>query len=246
MTARNAAPLKHSLRLSAVFVIVALFAGCQNPWIRVQNLGSSGADITITYYDDNGQPVTTDGQQLPSGQAANFAEGSNNNLPRGYRGSAVIESDQPALALRRVDMAGNTGDMLDGDILNALSGGGSLYLPLIMSHAGAYGTWSSRVSLQNVGDATACVTLTYISATTGTEVSSDPRPPSPRGSTEAGCPNGGHPLAPRATLYRDPDSFGVPAGFTGAIRIDTSANAQNISRTAQLISASVDNWNAPF
>ena len=230
-----------------LFVISFVAIACgSGPSIRVQNLGSVPAYVNVTYFDASGSVVTGDGGGLAPGQAANFAIGSNKNLPAGFRGSALIESDQPVIALRRTDMKGRTADMIDGEVLAAQNSGGSLFLPLVMRNGGAFQSWESRIFIQNLSSTTACVTLTYISAETGAEVKYDPKKLTSKTRGSGSCPNGGTPLEAHATLYRDPASFGVPSGFSGAVRVDTSANSEGVAAWDQFLAASVDTWNTPF
>ena len=60
------------------------------------------------------------------------------------------------------------------------------------------------------------------------------------------CPNGGRPIPPRGTLFRDPDTFGVPSGFTGSVRIDTHENGNGVKPEEQVLTATADYWNSLF
>lgn len=232
------------LMLAMGIVAVLVLTGCGGSWIRVQNVGSAPATVVLTYLDEDGRVVTTDTRVLAPGAATNFPQRDNQNLPDGYEGSALIESDQPIIALRRVDMKGLTADMVDGGTLSIGSGGTSVYLPLVMNQAGPWQTWNSRFSIQNLSDsATACVTITYIGEGSGTPVGYDPAAPG-EGRTDPACPSGGRPIEPRATLARGPDSFRAPAGFAGAVRIDSVSNARGVP--AANISATAETWNDAF
>jgi hypothetical protein len=143
-------------------------------------------------------------------------------------------------------MKGRSADMIDGELLAPQKEGGALFLPLVMSRGGAFLSWESRIFVQNMGATTACVTLTYISAETGEEIKYDPKKLTSRTRGSGRCPNGGTPLDAYATLYRDPSSFGVPSGFSGAVRVDTSANSDGVAAWEQFLTASVDTYNAPF
>jgi len=232
-------------RWAAALAIASIVAAaCGGPWIQVQNIGSEPAQVTVHYYDGDGDVVTDDARTLAPGESAKFSIGSNDNLPHGFRGSAVVESDQPVVALRRTDVKGSNGEMSDGQAIPSTAGGGALYLPMFMRRAGPFNSWSSRAFIQNMGDTTACVTLTYVSAGGGAGARE------PRASTDrpdpGACPKGGMALAPRATLYRDAESSPLPDGFSGAVRVDLTANAQGTSATGQILSASVDAYNDAF
>ena len=53
------------------------------------------------------------------------------NLPPGYKGSAVVESDQPVVALQAKDVHRNGFFMIDGNTTSVLAGSSKMYLPLI-------------------------------------------------------------------------------------------------------------------
>jgi hypothetical protein len=89
--------------------------------------------------------------------------------------------------------------------------------------------------------------ITYMFIYTDGEIAWDPyKPGAKNAAKQAGCPNGGRPIPPRGTLFRDPDTFGVPAGFTGSVRIDTHKNAQGDEPADQLLTATADAWNTIF
>ena len=239
--------VRHRGALAVFFLIAFVAVACaKGPSIRVQNLGSGPAQVNVTYYDSTGRAVTSDAGAIAPGHAGSFAIGSNKNVPDGYRGSALIDSDQPIIALRRTDMKGRSAEMIDGELLAPQTEGGALFLPLVMSHGGAFQSWESRLFIHNMSDTTACVTLTYISAETGGEVKYDPKRLTSRTRGSGRCPNGGTPLEAHATLLRDPASFGVPSGFAGAVRVDTSANSEGVAAWDQFLAASVDTYNTPF
>ena len=237
-------PARLPFLLLASAIAALVLTGCGGSWIRVQNVGSSPATVTLTYLDAEGRVVTTDTRVVAPYASTNFPQQDNANLPAGYSGSAVIESDQPIIALRRVDMQGRSAEMVDGGALAIGSGGTAVYLPLIMNQAGPWQTWNSRFNIQNLSDTvTACVTITYISSATGTAVGFDPAEPS-EGQTDPACPSGGRPIAPRATLNRTTSAFRAPAGFSGAVRIDSTSNSRSVP--AASISATVENYNDSF
>ncbi len=235
--------LTRSLALIVAIPLLVLASACRDPWIRVQNVGDSPANVTVTYLDKDGNTVAQDSRQVAPGAAVNFSQGRTSQLPDGYRGSALVESDQPIVALRRTDMKGSTADMVDGDTISTMTGGSQLYLPLVMSHGGPWNSWNTRFNLQNLSESATCVTLTYISSDTGDVEAVDP--PS-RAAAPRECADGGRPLAPLATMFRDSDTFGVRSGFQGAVRIETSTSKLAKPGSAPAISATVDTWNATF
>ena len=230
-------------RLAFIALLVLFACACRDPWIRVQNVGSSPANVTVTYYDGTGNAVSTDSHQVDPGASTMFSVSGNAAVPKGYRGSAVITSDQPVVAIRRTDMSGASHDMIDGETLTSTGGGRTLYLPLIMNASGAFNSWSSHINIQNLSAAsTACVTLTYISATTGSEVAWDPAKPTNATPVAGACPSGTLTLGPNATLVREAGTLKAPAGFIGSVRIDATGTGSS----APVVSATVDNANNPF
>jgi hypothetical protein len=242
----HATPADASTTMSFTF-------GTENSWVRVQNIGSTDATVTVTYYSESGQQLAQDGcpstlcPAIGPGQGWTFFQADQPQLPSGYRGSAVIESDQPIVALQAKDVRRNGAFMVDGDTTTLNAGSSKMYLPLIAKQDGAQHDWNGRFAVQNLSDSvTACVTITYLSNYTDGEIAWDPYKLGTNGPKQPGCPNGGRPLAPRSTLFRDPDTFGVPAGFTGSVRIETSTNAAGITADKQLLTATADTWNSIY
>ncbi len=226
--------------------------GTENSWVRVQNIGAGNANVIVSYYGDGGGLVGQDGcpsaacGPIGSGQGWTFFTESNPSLPPGYKGSAVVESDQPIVALYAKDIRRGGAFMIDGNTTTILAGSSKMYLPLIANRDGAQGDWNGRFAVQNMTDTTACVTLTYLSNYTDGEVAWDPYKPGSNGSKQAGCPNGGRPIPGKGTLFRDPDTFGVPSGFTGSVRIETHKTGANIAADAQILTASADAYNSIY
>ena len=85
--------------------------GTENSWVRVQNIGGSPASVTVSYYNEAGQLLGQDGCPSGScgaigpGQGWTFFQSQQPQLPFGYRGSAVVESDQPIVALHSLTQA---------------------------------------------------------------------------------------------------------------------------------------------
>lgn len=227
--------------------------GLENSWIRVQNVGSTDATVTVTYYDANGTQVGQDvcpSAACPAvgpGQGWTFFQANNPNLPPGYKGSAVVESDQPIVALQAKDIRRNGDFMVGGNTTTTAVGSSEMFLPLIANRDGAQNDSMGRFAIQNLSDSvTACVGITYLSNYTDSEIAWDPYKPGTKGAVQAGCPNGGMPLAPHATLFRDPDTFGVPANFTGSVRIQTYTNAQGVTADKQVLTATADAWDTLY
>ncbi len=228
--------------------------GTENSWIRVQNIGAVAANVTVTYYNEGGSQAGQDGcpttacAAIGPGQGWTFFQEGNPQLPAGYKGSAVVESDQPIVALQAKDVRRNGAFMVDGNTTTILAGSSKMSLPLIANRDGPQNDWNGRFALQNLSDTvTACVTLTYLSNNTDGEIAWDPyKLGDSTGPKQQGCPNGGRPIPPHGTLFRDPDTFGLPANFTGSVRIETSKNSQNVPAEQQLLTATADTWNSIY
>ena len=228
--------------------------GEENSWIRVQNIGTEDATVEVSYYDEQGRLISSD--QCPSptcptmfpGSGWTFFQRDNPGLPVGFQGSAVISTDQPIVALLAKDVFRGTDFAIAGDTLSPGPGAHRIYLPITAKHAGPNSDWNGRFVIQNMSDTVlACVTITYISAASDSEVGWDPYKPSETGDPELalpGCPNGGWPLAPKGSLFRFPDNMIVPDHFTGSVRIDLSENSSGQGMDQQFIAATADSWNA--
>jgi hypothetical protein len=69
--------------------------------LQVQNLSATPADVTITYYDQDGRsaPQWTERASAPANDSYTFYTPGNPNLPAGFVGSAVIQATQPIGAI---------------------------------------------------------------------------------------------------------------------------------------------------
>lgn len=80
-----------------------LFKGASglNTGVQVQASGNQAASVTVTYYDANGQTVTSQQESIPAGQSRTFYQPGVTGLPDGFRGSAVVTSSggQPISAI---------------------------------------------------------------------------------------------------------------------------------------------------
>src|SRR5581483_1776498 len=66
--------------------------------IRVQNLASDPAEVTITYRDQGGRAITTTQETLPAGGSATYQPASVAALPWGFVGAATVTSNNRPLA----------------------------------------------------------------------------------------------------------------------------------------------------
>jgi len=226
--------------------------GVENSWIRVQNIGQAYASVEVDYYDENGAfagrdvcPTPGVCPSLAPGSGWTFFARDNPSLPSGFKGSAVITTDQPIAAILAKEVFRGDRFLIAGDSVTVGAGSHRLYLPLVSSQDGPYNDWNGRFVIQNLSDTTtACVTITYLSNYTDSEVYWDPyRPTDTTAARLPGCPQGGRPLPPRGSIFRDPDNMGVGAGFTGSVRIDLHTNGQGVPSSRQFVAASAETWN---
>ena len=228
--------------------------GQENSWIRIQNIGDADANIQLNYYDEQGKLAAQDGCPSPycppmyPGSGWTFFQQYHPGLPLGFQGSAVVSTDQPIVALLAKDVWRGSSFGIAGDTVTVGPGSHRMYLPAASKRSGAEGEWNGRFVVQNMSDTvTACVTISYISNESDDEVAWEPfRPPADGkpGNPKQGCPNGGMPLPPRASIFRYPDNMPVDDGFAGAVRVDLHKNSKGEDASKQFVSATGDTWSA--
>jgi len=199
---------------------LAALASPETSRIRLYNLGSGTASLLVDYYDQEGELVLKGKPvALPAGGGLTLDLKENPQLPQGFRGSAVVSSSQPLATLLLKDFGG-------ASPAHALTGGVErgfprLYIPLIMR---GYGNPSqtSRFIIQNLGDKTACLALTYWSEDGQWVYRDVPEPSTP-------CPQGGLPLEPRASLLSDQATEGfLKAPFLGGVVVEALPGADGV------------------
>ncbi len=230
--------------------------GVENSWIRVQNIGDADAKVEIQYYDTDGRLVAWDVcpfwgicPPLAPGSGWTFFQRDNPGLPGGFHGSAVVTSDQPIVALIAKDVVRNFYFFqIAGDTVTVGPGSHKLYLPLVSNRDGTFADWNGRFVIQNLSSTTtACATIVYLSNYTDSEVHWDPYNPDEKNPKRLpGCPEGGMPIPPNGSIFRDPETMGLGPGFTGSVRIDLHTNAQKVPATKQYITGTADTWNQYF
>jgi hypothetical protein len=224
--------------------------GVENSWIRVQNVGGAPATVTVSFFDEQGRQLGADTcpsaacPALAPGGGWTFFQGQQPQLRPGYRGSAVVESDQPIVALMAKDVWRDGRFSIGADTTTIAAAGSRLFIPLTANADGPNRDWNGRFAIQNLSASTACVTITYLSNVADAEVAWDPYKPGTNAAKQPGCPNGGRPIPLGGTLFRGPGDFGVPQAFTGSVRVDTHKNGSGVEASEQLISATAETYNA--
>ncbi len=128
---------------------------------QVQNLSGSTANITLTYYNQDGTVNTAPNDTIP-------ANGSKTYYPihpsGSFNGSVVVSSDQPVASV--VNVLGSSATTNAGaSYVGATQGGISVSLPLLMKNHGA-GNYSTWFNVQNTSSTDATVNVNYSDGTT--------------------------------------------------------------------------------
>ena len=154
-------------RIAIVLAVVLLFtfvgsAGADGPFtwdtgFQVQNLGTATANITITYYRQDGSVAHTVSDTVPPGESKNYYQPHIDELGTTFDGSVVITSDQPIAAIANQTSYSQTPNLAAS--YNGVSEVATrLMAPIIYKN---YGGWTTRLAVQNAGSAPANVTVTY-------------------------------------------------------------------------------------
>ena len=134
--------------------------------IHYQNIGTSEATIEITIYDENGVVAThTPVSTLAPNAATALYAGTISGIPSGFKGSAVISSDQPLAST--VAQAGS-GQVLNQPLSNGFSSSEtapSVLIPTVLKNKFFF---NSVFSVQNVDSEIADLRLIF-KTTTGAE-----------------------------------------------------------------------------
>jgi hypothetical protein len=150
--------------------------GGYNTAIGLQNLSSSGANVTIGYSGQVGSGTTTQSfvehlTLAPFGYAGDYNGGGSTNpvLPDGFHGSGTISSDQPLAAIVNEVAAPATagGPITQSTAYNTFAAGVSAAHLALVANAGSDGV-TTGVGIENVSGSPASVTIAYYDAGTGT------------------------------------------------------------------------------
>jgi hypothetical protein len=152
--------------LALVTVVSAQEIGQASTSIQVQNLSTEAeANVVIVYYNQDGTVRHSEGLTIPPGGSANRdtrADYSDAEIPSGWRGSVVLYSDQPIVAISNQYTGiwqapyGSSGSYSEG--------ASTVRLPLIMCNW--YG-WNTNFHVQNAGTSATTVGVEYVPALAG-------------------------------------------------------------------------------
>ncbi len=128
-----------------------------NSHLAIQNLNSAMANIQVDFYAGSSSPIHTVIQSVPAYASWNLDVSAIDALPDGYNGSAIVSAAVPFAA---VDNQFNSGAIAGATQTygSIPQGTNFLYCPGLYDRF--YG-WFSSLSIQNVGTASATVTIEY-------------------------------------------------------------------------------------
>jgi hypothetical protein len=129
------------------------------------NLGEDTASIHIVYYREDGTSVLTQDFTIAKGSSINVYQPTVPGLPTPFKGSVVVQADQPIAAV-----GSETVTYSDGSIANSQYSGISdaergtrFFLPNVNRLFGAR-QWSTRITTQNTTPDTVSVAVTFYNA----------------------------------------------------------------------------------
>jgi hypothetical protein len=138
-------------------------------WFNVQNAGASSASVTVQYVPaSSGSAYTAPAVTVAPGAAATFNQRDLAAIGTKFVGSAVVSSDQPVVAT--VMQVGEASAKILMGYNGFTAGSTTASLPLIMANNGGYFT---GYQVQNVGAASATVTIDYGQNIAGTFAPTD-------------------------------------------------------------------------
>lgn len=174
--------------------------------ITYQNVGSGTAHIVAYFYDSPTDTTPTEiaRPDLAQGASTSLYIGSLSQIADGFRGSAVLSSDQPLIATM-VQLPQGSATVKNRPLSNGFSAGGGPTALVATVLKNMFNT-NSIFSIQNVGSAQTTLTLRFYD-TSATEVYSTTQP-----------------VAPGAAYYFDAgQQAGLGASFNGSAVVTSSA-----------------------
>ncbi|MEM3485592.1 MAG: hypothetical protein QXI12_08230 [Candidatus Methanomethyliaceae archaeon] len=128
--------------------------------ITYQNVGTASANITILFYPEaNSSPITITRPQLAPNAGTSIYVGGLSEIASGFKGSAVIQSDQPLVATL-VQIAPSGSSVKARPLSNAFpNGAAEVGVPTVLKNT--FGT-NSIVVIQNVDTVAADLTLDFV------------------------------------------------------------------------------------
>jgi hypothetical protein len=172
--------------------------------LKVQNLSSSTANITLNFYSEGSSTAAASvPDTIPANSSKTYAP-LPTQVPTGFKGSAIISSDQPVAAVVNIASPNLAADFGGGSYVGFTVGARKFFVPLVFRE---YFRFSSFFSVQNIGDSPTSVTVTYV------------------GTNNAGAVNTSQTqtIQPNTSFEFNQDSFtALGTGFTGAATIEST------------------------
>ncbi len=135
--------------------------------ITYQNVGTGSATMQVLFYSENsGSPITHNLPSLAANAGASLAVVNVSGLSSGFKGGAVIQSDQPVVSTI-VQVPVNSPGVANRPLINGFTsneGAPDFQIPTVLKNA--FNT-NTRFSIQNVDTVAADVTVRFVSAETG-------------------------------------------------------------------------------
>jgi len=129
--------------------------------VTYQNVGSSSANVEVMFYGsaDTTTPITINRPQLAPGASTSMHVGQIDDVSTGFRGSAVMQSDQPLLATMVQLPQGATPGTRNRPLSNGFSGGtDTVLIATVLKNAFQTNT---IFSVQNIGNEAATLTFKF-------------------------------------------------------------------------------------
>ncbi len=189
---------------------------------QIQNLSSTGANISIAFYPLDGTAATVSiDDTIPGNGQVTYAT-LPSGVPAGFNGSAVISSDQRVAAIVNINSPSLSDLSFGGEAyVGVTEGSQTASLPLLFKESFGF---NSFFNVQNVGQTSTQVTVTYNGGGLSQPLVKPAVTVAPGAST-------------RFDVGGDP---GLPAGFNGSATItssssDIAAVATHVGPTTVLI-----------
>jgi hypothetical protein len=130
---------------------------------QLQNLSGNEADITITFYNQDGSVATTVDDAIPADGSKTYFATTVSGLPDSFSGSAVVSSSEDIRAIHNLTANNYT---FGASSAGYTSGETLLNAPLIMRGNSGYHTW---FNVQNAGSSDATVQVTFKAGSAGSD-----------------------------------------------------------------------------
>lgn len=148
-----------------MFVVAPVSAQWSGTWVssfQIMNLGTDYANIMVEWYKEDGTKVLIKNYQIAVGSSLNLYQPAIPDLPGSYKGSVIVNADQPIAAVASEQITYSDGSIGSSQYsgFSAETIGNKFYLPNVNKKFGA-GQWSSRITIQNVNANPITVTITF-------------------------------------------------------------------------------------